>query len=86
MIGFLHTPTPGSRAPVIERALNVEDMADAYRSSPKTIRALCRAGRIPGAFKTALGWRISATHWASFLTSQTTGAFVSTRVGRKGTR
>jgi hypothetical protein len=79
MISFLHTPTPGPRTPTIERALTAEDMAAAFGSSTKTIQALCRNKKIPGAFKTRLGWRIAASKWAEFLTGVQTGEFVSTR-------
>ena len=86
MISFLNTPTPGIKTPTIERALNSDDMAAAFGSSTKTIYGLCRAGRIPGAFKTALGWRVSASNWREFLNNQETASFVSTRKLKGGRR
>ena len=79
MISFLNTPTPGIKTPTIERALTAEDMATAFGSSTKTIQALCRNGKIPGAFKTRLGWRIASSKWTEFLTGIQTASFVSTR-------
>ena len=81
MISFLSTPKPGAITPTIERALTAEDMAVAFGSSTKTIQALCRNEKIPGAFKTRLGWRCSSSKWSEFLTGVQTGEFLSTRKG-----
>jgi hypothetical protein len=76
---LLDTPLTDARDSMIERALTTEDMAAAFDSSTKTIQALCRNGRIPGAFKTRIGWRVSVNNWREFLDGQKTRSYLSTR-------